>query len=387
MTLKQFFSKPIFSNYRLLNSIFFIIPLFVGIKYVFFSVANNYKIFYFSLQHLQNGESLYTEYPAQYFDHYHYAPTFAALFAPFFLMPYKVGLFLWNFLFTGVWVYAIYKMEWTKKQKVFVFWYVIQELLTSIDNTQTNPLIAVIPLFAYLCFEKKQPFWAAAFIMLGFNIKIYSLVTAALFIIYPNKIKFILSMLFWAVVLALLPLLFTTPEKLWWQYDLWFNQLFIKNEHDKLITQSIHRLVHQIISPNIDSLAIIGVGVLLFCTVFIHIKRFAEEQFKMLLLASILIFHVIFNPVAESATYVIAVTGVAIWWLYCPKQKIDWILIISCYAFTILSPTDLVPKKIQLGFIEPYVLKALPCVLIWFRLLYIVHFTKPIATKSIIQKN
>ncbi len=375
-----FFNKPIFGNFKLLWSLFFLVALFVSIKYVFFDVANNYKIFYYSLVHLQNGESLYNEYPHQYFDHYHYAPTFAALFSPFFLLPYKVGLFIWNFFFTAIWVYAVYKMPFDKKQKLFIYWYVIQELLTSVDNTQTNPLIAAIPLFAYLCFEKKQPFWAAAFIMLGFNIKIYSLVTAALFIIYPGKWKFILSMIFWGLCYGITPLLFTSPEKLYWQYELWVNQLMIKSDHDTWLTQSIHRIIYKFISPNISKTVIIGVGAMLFCSVYLHVKRYAEEQYKMLLLASILIFHVIFNPVAESATYVIAVTGVAIWWLYSPKKIIDWILIVSCYFLTVMSPTDFIPKYIQKSFVEPYVLKALPCVLIWFRILYIVHFTKPISS-------
>lgn len=376
MSLKQFFSKPVFYNEKLLFLLFGLICVFVSIKYVFFDISNNYSIFYYSLQHLKNGESLYTEYPNIYFDHYHYAPTFATLFSPIFLLPYKLGLFIWSFLFTGIWVYAVYKMPFNHKQKIFMYWFCIQELLTSIDNSQTNPLIAAIPLLAFICFEKNKSFWAAALIILGFNIKIYSLVAAALFLLYPNKLKFIASMLFWAIVMAVLPLIFTSPEKLIWQYELWFNQLFIKSDHDKWLNQSIHRLVHLIVSPNLTNTTIIGVGVLLFCTVYIQIKNYGKENFKMLLLASILIFHVIFNPAAESATFIIAITGVGVWWLYSPKTKIDLILIVGTYFFTTVSPTDLVPKTIQKGFIGPYVLKALPCVLVWFRILYLMHFGK-----------
>jgi hypothetical protein len=328
-----------------------------------------------------NGESLYTEYPSLYEDHYHYAPTFAALFAPIFLLPYKLGLFIWSFLFTAFWIYAVSKLPLDKKIRLFVYWYAIQELLTSIDSSQTNPLIAAIPLLTYTLFEKKQVFWAAALIAIGFNIKIYSLATAGLFLLYPQKLKFIGSLVFWMVALALLPMLFTTPEKLYWQYKLWVNQLLIKSDHDKWTNISIHRLVHLTISPVVSNSAIIAAGVLLFCTVYIHTKKFAETYFKSLVLASILIFHVIFNPAAESPTYIIAVTGVAIWWCFSPKEKIDWILIIGCYFLTILSPTDLVPRFIKREFILPYVLKALPCVLIWFRLLYLIHFKKGAITK------
>lgn len=384
MTIARFFKKPIFADYRLLYSLFVLLALFISIKYVFLATSNNYSIFYYALTHLRNGESMYNLYPQQYTDHYHYAPTFAAVFYPFFALPYKVGLFLWHFFFTAVWVYAVYRMPLQKKQKVFIYWYAIQELLTSIDNSQTNPLIAAIPLFAFVCFENKKPFWAAAFIMLGFNVKIYSLVTAGLFVIYPDKLKFIAYMLLWGVLYAILPILFTTPEKLYWQTELWVQQLFIKSDVDKAINQSIHRLVHQILSPTISNAAIVGMGILFFCSVYYHVKRFAEEQFKMLLLASILIFHVIFNPVAESPTYIIAVTGVAIWWLFSPQTYVDLILLVGCYFFTILSPTDFVPAFVRQQWVIPFVLKALPCVLIWFRILYIVHFTTPLIPQKAI---
>ena len=372
----KFWRNPIFSNDYFLWFVGFVLALFISIKYVFFDVSNNYSIFYYSLQHLISGENLYTEYPNLYFDHYHYAPTFAALFSPVFLLPYKVGLFIWSFLFTAVWIYAIYQLPYEKRIKVFIFWYAVQELLTSIDNSQTNPLIAAIPLLAYTLFEKKQVFWAAALIAIGFNIKIYSLATAGLFLLYPQKLKFIGSLIFWMIALALLPLIFTTPEKLYWQYELWVNQLLIKSDHDKWLNQSIHRLVHLSISPAISNATIIGVGVVLFCTIYLQIKKFTEQHFKSLVVASILIFHVIFNPAAESATFIIAITGVAIWWHFSPKETIDWILLIGCYFLTTLSPTDFVPKTIQKNVIEPYVLKALPCVLIWFRILYTIHFKK-----------
>jgi hypothetical protein len=268
---------------------------------------------------------------------------------------------------------AVYKMPLSKPQKVFIYWYVFQEYMTATSNTQTNPLIAAIPLFAFICFEEKKPFWAAFFILLGFNVKIYSIVAAALFIIYPQKIKFILSSIFWAVVLGILPLLVTSPSKLVWQYENWLNQLLIKTDHDKWANVSIHRLIHLNISPDVPTLAIIGLGVVLFCTVYIHRKAYSNINFRMQLLASILIFQVIFQPAAESATYITAVTGVAIYWLFSPKATLDLVLIIACYILTVLSPTEFMPGYIKQTYIKPFALKALPVVIIWFRILYLMH--------------
>lgn len=369
----SFFKKPIFSDYRFIFGIYVLLTLFASLRIVFVDGSNNYQIFYHSLDHLVQGISLYNEYPAEYTDHYHYAPTFAALFSPVFALPYSVGLFLWHFLFAGVWVLAIYRMPFTHQQKVFVYWFGLQELFTSLVNSQTNPLIAAIPLFAFLCFEKRQPFWAAFFIVLGFNIKIYSLVAGALFLLYPQKGRFLGSIVVWSLVLGLLPVVFTTPAKLLWQYDLWINQLFIKSDHDKWANTSIHRLIHTFISPDISTSVIIGLGVLLFCTVYVQIRSFTQPAFRLLMVASILIFQVIFNPVAESPTYITAVTGVVIWWFYSPQTWLDRTLVISCLILTVFSPSDLFPSFLREQYVKPYVLKALPCVLIWFRIIYLMH--------------
>lgn len=368
-----FFRKPIFSNYKFIFSIYLLSTLIISIQTVFYLDSNNYKIFYYSLQHLQQGVNMHAAHPGKYFDHYHYDPSFAVIFAPFFLLPLKVGEFFWPFFFGVVWVLAVYKMPLTKAQKVFAYWYGFQEYLTTTGNTQTNPLIAAIPLFVFICFEKKKPFWAAFFILLGFNVKIYSIVAAALFVVYPHKIRFIISSFFWGIMFALLPLLVTSPSQLFWQYGNWLTQLLIKTDHDKLRNISIHRLIHQNISPGIPTLAIVGAGIVLFCTVYFHWKAFANHTFKLLLLSSILIFQVIFQPAAESATYITAVTGVIIYWFVCPKAAIDYILIVACYILTVLSPTDFVPLYIKHEIVFRYVLKALPVVLVWFRVLYLMH--------------
>ncbi len=374
--ITRFFRKPIFSNYKFIFCVFFLATLIISIQVTFYQDSNNYKIFYYSLQHLRDGVSLYVEYPHQYFDHYHYAPSFPALFAPFFLLPHEVGEFLWPFFFGFVWLIAVYKMPLNKPQKVFAFWYDLQEYLTATSNSQTNPLIAAIPLLAFICFEKNKPFWAACFIMLGFHVKIYSIVAAALFVVYPQKVKFILSCIFWVAVFALLPLLVTSPNKLWWQYNNWLTQLIIKTDHDKFTNISIHRLIHQNISPDIPTMAIVGCGIILFCTVYLRWKAFKQQNFKMLLLASILISQVIFQPAAESATYITAVTGVVIYWFFSPKAFIDGALMIACYILTVLSPTDFIPGYVNDYIVFPHVLKALPVVLIWFRLLHLVHTMK-----------
>ena len=379
----SFFKKPILSDYRFIFGVLTLLALIISVRTVFVGQSNNYAIFYHTLDHLVEGTDLYAKYPGEYEDRNHYAPSFGALFAPVFLLPYSLGLFLWHFLITAVWVYAIYRLPLTHPQKVVFYWFAAHELFTAIANSQTNPLIAALPIFSFLAFEKRQPIWAAFFLILGFNIKIYSLVGGALFLLYPQKGKFLLSMVGWGVATVLFPLLFTTPDKLLWQYQNWAAELLNKSDGDAWVNTSIHRLVHQIFSPAIPGPAIIVVGILIFCSVFIHIQYYRDLTFRLMLLASVLIFQVIFNPVAESPTYIIAVSGVMIWWSVCPQTTYDRVLLLACFIFTVLSPSDLFPKVLREEFVKPYVLKALPCVLIWFRLIFLMH-TQPMLGRNTI---
>lgn len=372
-SIDSLLQKPVYRDYRFIFGVYAVLVLIANVQTVWLFGSNNYKIFYYSLKHLLAGKSLYALYPAEYLDHYHYAPTFAALFAPVFALPYSVGLFIWHFLFAGVWLYAIAQMPFTRGQKVFAYWFAMHELFTALVNSQTNPLIAAIPLLAFLNFEKRQPVWAAFLIVLGFNIKIYSLVAASLFLLYPQKGRFLAYSVGWGVGLGLLPLLLTSPAKLFWQYELWVRQLLVKSDGDKWVNTSIHRLVHTFISPDLPTAVIIGAGVVLFCTVYVHRRKFEQRSFRLRLLASALIFQVIFNPVSESPTYITAVTGVLCWWFASPQTLLDRLLLLGCFVLTVLSPSDIFPTYLRERFVLPYVLKALPCVLIWFRIIYLMH--------------
>jgi len=90
------------------------------------------------------------------------------------------------------------------------------------------------------------------------------------------------------------------------------------------------------------------------------------------MLASVLMFVVLFSTGSESYGYIIAMAGVAIWYTTAPWKRNKWDLALMIFAFilTSLSPSDLFPKQIWRELIKPYSLKALPVVFIWFKLTY-----------------
>ena len=79
---------------------------------------------------------------------------------------------------------------------------------------------------------------------------------------------------------------------------------------------------------------------------------------------------VIFNHKAESPTFIIAVSGAAIWYFLQKHNIVNSVLILLVVFFTILSPTDLFPQSARNNFVNPYVIKAVPLILIWMKLIY-----------------
>ncbi len=87
---------------------------------------------------------------------------------------------------------------------------------------------------------------------------------------------------------------------------------------------------------------------------------------------TVLMFAVLFSTGSESSTYIIALLGVALSVCHgsLEAQPLDVALMVFAFILTSMSPSDLFPALIRKNYVQPYALKALPCVLIWFKLIY-----------------
>jgi hypothetical protein len=140
-------------------------------------------------------------------------------------------------------------------------------------------------------------------------------------------------------------------------------------------------------NPELSNLPFLGFGIILFGIQYLKLKFYSNPKFQLLLLSSVLIFTVIFSSGSESPTYIIAFLGVAIWFVIQEKpiSRTTIFLLIFAIILTSLSPSDLIPKFIRENYIRPYALKALPCVLIWFRVIYEIITLKKIETNNAIE--
>jgi hypothetical protein len=111
-------------------------------------------------------------------------------------------------------------------------------------------------------------------------------------------------------------------------------------------------------------------GLALFLLPLIRIRKYRDLAFRLLCLASVLIWMVIFNHKAESPTYIIAVTGIAIWYFSQRAEALNTALLIASFLLITMSVSDLVPATVRNGFIRPYGIKAVMAIVVWGRIVY-----------------
>lgn len=328
---------------------------------------NNYTIFEYSWKHLLDNVNLYAT-SADHYDLYKYSPTFAVFMAPFSVLPHCLGLIFWNMLNMLLPVWAVSKLNITQKQKNLILFIVLIELLSSVQNAQSNGIMLGLIIGAFAFFEKGKPVPALLLICLGFYIKIFAAVAALLFLFYPQKGKSILSGIIFVIVLGLLPVLVISWNELVTQCQNWLHLLANDPAHGQ--NYSFMTLLERTIGLQASDVVFLVPGVLLILAPLLRTRFYAEFNFRLLYLCSLLIWVVIFNHKAESPTYCIAMGGIAIWFMMGEKTTARKILMLLAFISVALSPTDLFPKFIRVAYIEPYALKALMPVLIWLWIMW-----------------
>jgi hypothetical protein len=336
---------------------------------VFYEHFNNFLIFRNAFFHLIQQKDLYLLYKQEAWDLFKYSPAFALFMAPIAVLPKLAGVMAWDFLNAFVLFLAIGKMPWLKEnKKIILVWFIIIELMTSLQNSQSNALIAGLLVFAFNAFEKRKPGLASLLIVSTVFIKLFGAAAFSLFLLYPGKRKFITYTIVWTIVLSIVPLIVVPYEQLLQLYKSWY--MVLTHDFSMAFGLSVIGWLHSWFHLGIPKSFVSVGGIALFCLPFLKYRLFIEPLFRIRFLASILIWVVIFNHMAESPTFIIAMTGVGIWYFTQKRTIVNFILLISAFILTSLSPTDVFPALIRKTVVGPYTLKAVPCIFIWFKLIY-----------------
>lgn len=328
---------------------------------------NNYIIFKQSFFHLMEGKDLYILHKEVQWDLYKYSPTFALLFGSLAVLPDFAGLILWNILNAVVLYYAIrFLPQLSQKTKSQILIFVVIELLTSLQNEQSNGLIAGLLIFTFGFLERRNYWMASLCVVSSVFIKLFGVVALALYLLYPNKLKLTYTAAAWATLFFLLPWLVVGTDQFVFLYRSWGHML--ANDHSVSDGLSVVGWLKTWFGWDANKTLISGLGIVLFCLPLLRIKQYSGYLFRIWLLASVLVWVVIFNHKAESPTFIIAVCGVAIWYFSQAPKTENLILLLVTFVFTVLAATDVFPQSVRNEWFQPYVVKAVPCILVWLKI-------------------
>jgi hypothetical protein len=367
--------KKLFTNKYFVLALWFGLSFIGALKEVLIHQINNYQIYKYTFFNLTHQQNLFTFYPQFFEDKNHYGPVFALIIAPFSLLPDSIGVLFWDVFNSFVLYKAISLLPISPQKQVAIFLICAHELLTASLSVQVNPFVTAIIILSFIFIKNEKEFWAAFMIVLGTYIKLYGIVGLAFFFFSDHKIKFTLSMVFWAIVLFALPMLLSSPHFVVQCYHDWYHSLSDKDIQNSTSTMqdiSVRGMIRRIFNVQLSDFFVLIPGIILFLSSYIRFNDFKNKQYQLLILSSTLIFPIIFSSSSESPTYIIAFVGVAIWFINLdrPVTSFEWFLLIFALIITSLSPSDLFPKYISTHLTKKYGLKALPCLMIWLRIIY-----------------
>ena len=298
--------------------------------------------------------------------------------APIAALPYTVGAYAWNLLNAAALFGAVMWMPSVgARMKTWSLWFVLISLTSSMQSAQSNGLMAGLMLAGFAARERRHDAVAAVLVVLSAFVKPFGAAALLPCLTQPGRRRFLVYAALAAIVMGLAPLVVVSPRQLVFLYQSWLHLLQI--DHATKSGSSLYtwlRVWFGFVPPK--DLVVAAGGVLLLLPLARR-SLHADGGARILLMASVLIWVVIFNHMAEPPTYVIAVLGVAIWYFSRRPTAANTALIAVTFFLTCLAATDVYPKAVRLGLISRFVLRALPCILIWFKLQYDLLTRRPSA--------
>jgi hypothetical protein len=327
---------------------------------------NNFRIFRAASRHLFAGLDLYAAYPAEQFDFYKYSPTFALLFAPFAYVPFAPAMLLWNALNAGA-LYVALGLVLPRRAATVARAIVFLDMLGSLQNVQSNALVAALIVLTFAAYERHHTALGSLAAITGAFVKLFPLAGVSFAIFHPRKPRVAIAVVLGIAAFAVLPLLVTSPARLLAQYASWRAIEATDSQHRGY---SVMEMIEQVTGAGLPNWPIQLAGILiLLAPVVVQRWRWHDWDLRRLYLCSVLVFCVIFNHEAESPSFVVAITGVAIWFATIQRpSRLEWALLGFIVLFTILASSDVMPRAIQRDFFDRYRFKTVPLIVLWIEL-------------------
>lgn len=305
----------------------------------------NFFIFKLSTLDFWNGVMPYGEqWFSHGYDYYLYSPIFNVLFTPFAYLPKPCGEFAWNLFNYLLLAYAVYKFpQITPEQKARALLYLMLIIAPSQLSFQFNSAIAAFFLLAFSLLEQGKGMLAVLIIMVSALTKIYGVAELAILAFYPRFWRNIAYTAIFGAILAALPLVKLSVSEYGSYIQGWFAALA---EHKASRTwQTIFDCsVIQWSGMRNEITPYIQAGIFMVVAVFVLIKRelWQSFSFRSGILASIMGWCVVFGNSTEMHTYLIFLSGFALWYYTQPKKsKLIEALYWAIFVVVVVMPIDL----------------------------------------------
>lgn len=333
--------------------------------------ANNFRIFRASGRHLLDGADLYRYWPAEHADLFKYSPTMALGFVPFAVVPEAVGLLAWHLLNAAVLVLGIVRVAPAGAAAVTLA-FCLLEALGAMQNAQANGLCAGLMLLALDATVRDRPWAAGLAVATGTHVKLFPAAAGLFGAVHRRRMVHVFAAGAMLVVLALLPLLVTSPSQLIAQYASWRSLLAADSGAQAMwwfggVLEVW--LGHPVPHAPIQLLG--TVAMMATAWRWRHAMLADGDVAARLRVAGLLLtYAVVFNHRAEPPTFVIAFAGIGLWWSTQPRARWRDAVVFAVLALGSLAGTDLVPKAIRIAWHQETRLKAIVVCIAWVAMLF-----------------
>lgn len=301
-----------------------------------------------------------------------YSPVFSVIFAPIFLLPWWLGPYIWNLCNYSLFALAIKSLPTQlDKYKHWIFLFLLSVILQTVFCYQHNIIVAYIYIFAFILLERNKPFWAVLLIMISATTKVYGAAELAILFCYPKVWRNLGYAVLCGVALLLLPAINTAFDNVFVLYQEMFDMIASHHSDSDFIGILFARGLKPFLLPNYREVQIAVLG-LLAIGFFARYKRWKDFRFRVLALAVLTGYMILFSDCPETHTYIITFPFYAMaFWLQPRRTWIDWTLFWSLVINFCILPTDvLCPAWLHEYIHETFWLDVYTYFLCWLRMIW-----------------
>jgi hypothetical protein len=345
-----------------LGGLYVLVAVGVTVQRLVLHKQNVFRIFASASRNMLAGVDPHTAHPDQFSDFFRYSPAFAIAFTPFALVPEWLGLAAWN-LVNALGLYWAVRRLLPRAQAQLVLLLALGDLARATQSCQSNGLVAALMIAAFVAYRGDR-LWRGAFaVAAGTAIKIFPLGAALFALLRRDRWRALGMVAAVVAALALLPALLVGPHDLLLQYARMAAQEHAETFKPMYSVMDLLDVWAGYYGPRLP-IQLAGLAVLLLPAAIRRGPR-DDPAWRLTLLCSLLVFSVLFYYGSEPPTFVIATTGIAVWYVAGPRTRLRGVLLGLTLALVTGEGLGIWPRAMYEGWMDESRTRVMPVVAAW----------------------